>query len=350
MTVRIGSLFAGIGGFELGMEAALSSAGIPHRTAWQVEQDEYCQQVLARHWPEARRYSDVRDVGAHNLSPVDIVLGGFPCQDISVAGKGAGLEGERSGLFFEVVRICREMAPWIVCLENVSAIHHRGLDAVLWHLASSGYRVRYGNLRASDVGAPHRRERWFAVAWRVGLADPNGIGSGTGTWVSEIRRSSVSDTDRRGGGYEPLADPAGNGHRRAQRKPFENRQDRKSIQPQRSQDVCNPDRQGLAVGEDFTSNSRTKQPTTERADRDERQDWEAQPPIRRGPDGLPRQLDRHRWPAPPGPQHAWEPPRTRPRQRHDRQRLKALGNAIVPQCSRVIGDWIASNLLEEVTP
>lgn len=276
MTIRIGSLFAGIGGFELGMEAALSSAGIPHRTAWQVEQDEYCQQVLARHWPEARRYSDVRDVGAHNLSPVTVLLAGFPCTDISSSGNRAGLDGERSGLFYEVVRICREMAPRIVCLENVAAIHHRGLDAVLWELAGLGYRVRYGNLRASDVGAPHRRERWFAVAWKV---------------------SAVADI---AGGRLPL----------------------RSAEPE------------LADIRPKSSQYGRQQPT--------------QSGMGGSVYGVSSRLDitGHKWPARPGqPCERVAVPRTRERQKHDRQRIKALGNAIVPQCSALIGAWIVSGLL-----
>ena len=162
--IRIGSLFAGIGGFELGIEYALHAAGIPCRTAWQVEIDPFCRQVLAKHWPHSTRCSDVRECGAHNLEPVHVLLAGFPCTDISIAGKGAGLSGQRSGLFFEVLRICRELQPAIICLENVAAIAHRGLDAVLWHLAQERYCVRYGTLQASAVGAPHKRERWFAVA------------------------------------------------------------------------------------------------------------------------------------------------------------------------------------------
>jgi len=90
--VRFGSLFAGIGGFDLGLERAGMEC------AWQVEIDPWARRVLARHWPSVPRYEDVREVGAHNLEPVDVICGGFPCQDISHAGKRAGIEGERSGL------------------------------------------------------------------------------------------------------------------------------------------------------------------------------------------------------------------------------------------------------------
>ena len=94
--MRIGSLFSGIGGLELGLE--WSGLG---PTVWQVESDAFCRDVLKKHWPYTTRYTDVRDVGGTNLELVDIICGGFPCQDISAAGKGAGITGERSGLWKE---------------------------------------------------------------------------------------------------------------------------------------------------------------------------------------------------------------------------------------------------------
>src|ERR1017187_9951874 len=103
--MRFISLFAGIGGLDLGLE----------RAGWtcvaQVENDEFCQSVLARHWPNVPRFGDVRDVGRHNLPDCDSIVGGFPCQDISVAGKGAGIDGERSGLWKEFARLTRELRP-----------------------------------------------------------------------------------------------------------------------------------------------------------------------------------------------------------------------------------------------
>lgn len=134
------------------------------RVVWQVEKDEYCRRVLAKHWPEVERFEDVKDVGAHNLKPVDLICGGFPCQDISYAGKGAGLSGERSGLWYEFARIVREMEPRIVVVENVAALLTRGLDQVLGTLASIGYDAEWDCVSASDVGAPHQRERVFIVA------------------------------------------------------------------------------------------------------------------------------------------------------------------------------------------
>ena len=101
--MRFGSLFAGIGGMDLGLERAGMEC------AWQVEIDPYCQKVLAKHWPDVQRFGDIKDCGAHNLEPVDLICGGFPCQDISLAGKGAGIEGERSGLWSEYHRIICEL-------------------------------------------------------------------------------------------------------------------------------------------------------------------------------------------------------------------------------------------------
>jgi len=114
---KIGSLFSGIGGFELGLERA-----IPSETIWQVEQDEYCQKVLKKHWPKARIYNDVRDINRETVEPVDILCGGFPCQDISIAGKGAGLNGKKSGLYWEMFRIIRDLRPRVIVMENVPAI------------------------------------------------------------------------------------------------------------------------------------------------------------------------------------------------------------------------------------
>lgn len=165
--MKIGSLFSGIGGLELGLEWA----GFGH-TVWQVEQDEFCRNILARHWPDAdRSITDVRRCYATELEPVDVICGGFPCQDISNAGKGAGLVGHRSGLWFEFARIIGEFRPRYVVVENVAALLVRGLDTVLGTLAELGYDALWTTVRASDVGAPHRRERLFVVAYANGMRE-----------------------------------------------------------------------------------------------------------------------------------------------------------------------------------
>lgn len=157
--LTFGSLFAGIGGIDLGFERA----GL--QCKWQVEIDAYAQKVLAKHWPNVRRHDDVRTWPQPDTEYVDIIAGGFPCQDISYAGKGAGLEGERSGLFYEVMRIVSDLGPRIVVLENVAALLTRGLDSVLGSLASLGYDAEWHCVPAAAVGAPHKRDRVFIVAY-----------------------------------------------------------------------------------------------------------------------------------------------------------------------------------------
>lgn len=158
--MRIGSLFAGIGGLELGLERA----GLGH-VIWQIEIDGFCRNILARHWPKAdRSISDVKLANRANLAPVDLICGGFPCQDLSVAGRGRGLGGDRSGLWFEYARIVAELKPRIVVVENVAHGRGRWLPYVRRDLEALGYRTCAHVVAAADVGAPHERRRCFAIA------------------------------------------------------------------------------------------------------------------------------------------------------------------------------------------
>lgn len=174
--MTFGSLFAGIGGLDLGLERA----GMTCR--WQVEINPYWGRVLSQHWPEVTRYVDIRNIGGWRgavdyagsyLEPVDLICGGFPCQDISYAGRGGGLAGERSGLWREFARVVREVGPRYVLLENVAALLGRGADAVLGTLAACGYDAWWDCLPAAAVGAPHRRDRIFIVAYIAGGRGPD---------------------------------------------------------------------------------------------------------------------------------------------------------------------------------
>jgi DNA (cytosine-5)-methyltransferase 1 len=163
--MRIGSLFAGIGGLELGLERA----GLG-RVVWQVEQSPFRSAVLARHWPEAdRSVTDVRQASAATMPAVDVICGGFPCQDISVAGDGAGLAGERSGLWGHFRRLVDELRPAIVIAENVAHGRNRYLCAVRSDLHELGYHTTTLLASAAEVGAPHLRDRCFVVAHTDGL-------------------------------------------------------------------------------------------------------------------------------------------------------------------------------------
>lgn len=159
--MRIGSLFSGIGGLELGLEWA----GVGH-TVWQIENNPFARKILAKHWPHAdRSIEDVRQATKHNLSPVDVLVGGFPCQDVSSAGKRAGLEGSRSGLWYEFLRIVGELQPPVVVVENVYSGKDLWLPFVREDLEGLGYRVRAFELSAEEVGLPHKRRRVFVVAY-----------------------------------------------------------------------------------------------------------------------------------------------------------------------------------------
>jgi len=158
--MRTGHLFAGIDGLGLGLE--------PHgfRTVWFSEYEDAPSQVLKHHYPDVPNHGDITAIDWSKVEPVDVLTGGFPCQDLSYAGKGAGIkEGTRSGLWFEYVRAIRALRPRLVIVENVSALTTRGLDIVLGDLHESGFDAEWSTLRASDVGAAHRRERLFIVAY-----------------------------------------------------------------------------------------------------------------------------------------------------------------------------------------
>jgi hypothetical protein len=236
MTIpRIGSLFSGIGGLELGLEAA----GVG-RTAWQVENNTYCLGVLERHWRKAKRLNDVRIAAKSNLSPVDVICGGFPCKNVSGAGRKEGLEGEHSKLWFEMLRVIQEMKPEAVVVENVLSGQGRWHDPVEEGLTAAGYNAYSFSTSAASVGAPQWRPRVLMIA---------------------VRRASNPAKPRKW-----MADPG-----------------------------ADEERVSAYFGHRF--------------------------PAGRG-----------EW------QYPWEPPRLiRARAPYDRNRMMALGNAVVPQCSYLAG-------------
>lgn len=275
--MNFGSLFSGIGGIDLGLERAGMTC------KWQVEIDDYATRVLEKHWPGVARFKDIKTVGKSELGKVDLIAGGFPCQDISYAGAGAGLSGERSGLFYELVRIVRELEPRFVLLENVSALLTRGLDDVLGTLASIGFNAEWHCLQAANFGAPHLRDRIFIV----GYSNTAGKRAGrktegwkpfksdkVGQWLEQRRddgRSEIlADTDLQG--------------------------------PQRRQETGNAKK----------SRTNREQQFARQGERDDRHNWEAEPAVCRVANGIPHRVDR----------------------------LRGLGNAVVPQISQWIGERI----------
>jgi DNA (cytosine-5)-methyltransferase 1 len=283
--LTVGSLFSGIGGLELGLEWAGLGPVL-----WQVESDQFCRQVLAKHWPEVTRHDDVRTVGAGNLEPVDLICGGFPCQDLSCAGKQLGFAGARSGLWSEFARIVRELRPAFVVVENVPGLLARGrLGVVLGDLAACGYDATWDCIPAAAVGAPHRRDRVFIVAHAAQLLSDGsdhhaGCHSESGGQISKPRDD---------GGSADVADPELYGHNRTQKGP--------------EQDGAEG---ALGQGHEHGKPMRGSAPT-----RDEWRQWESEPNVGRVADGIPARVDR----------------------------LRSLGNAVVPQCAEVVG-WVVRML------
>jgi DNA (cytosine-5)-methyltransferase 1 len=206
---KVLSLFAGIGGFDLGLE----------RTGWFktvafCEIDPFCRRVLAKHWPEVPCYHDVRELTAERLIAdgiaIDVICGGFPCQDISAAGIQAGMgEGTRSGLWSEFARLIRELRPSHIIVENVAALLRGPVErpgewfgAVLRDLAECGYDAEWENIPAAALGAPHRRERIWLVAFPHEDANPDrrisahGFAHAENIWQRDRRLSQLGASPR----------------------------------------------------------------------------------------------------------------------------------------------------------
>ncbi len=153
-------LFSGIGGF------ALAARWVGWETVGFCEIDPYCQKVLRKHWPNVPIHEDIRELdGQDYKGAIDIITGGFPCQDISVAGKGAGIDGERSGLWSHLARLIGEVRPAYAVMENVAALLGRGMERVAGDLAEIGYDAEWHCIPASAIGAPHQRDRTWIIAY-----------------------------------------------------------------------------------------------------------------------------------------------------------------------------------------
>jgi DNA (cytosine-5)-methyltransferase 1 len=179
--VRIGSLFAGIGGFDL------AARWVGWETAWFSEIEPYASAVLAKHWPGVPNHGDITKIKGSDVEAIDLLCGGFPCQDISFAGKGAGITGARSGLWSHYARLIDEIRPRWVVAENVPALRSRGLDQVLGSLAEIGYDAEWHCIPAAAVGAPHRRDRIWIIAYPH--ADHAGPQGRLGALLSHVAHS-----------------------------------------------------------------------------------------------------------------------------------------------------------------
>jgi DNA (cytosine-5)-methyltransferase 1 len=324
--IRIGSAFSGIGGFELGLERAIPNS----KTVWQIEQNPFCQKILQKHWPDAKIYDDVREVGAHNLEPIDVLCAGFPCQDISVAGKGEGLDGEKSGLWWECFRLISELRPRIIVLENVAAITFRGGREVVGSLASIGYDTEWQVISARMFGAPHRRDRWFAVAY------PNSLR------FMEHTRQSETIQSKRNKGLQRKESKKSNMSKLIHSSNLYvantyHGSEATKIQAGRSEYVVCDTRERSKVTNTYSERSAQQSKSSITMEQKIKSQcrsskvegvhqgnyWQRhvpESPVCRVDDGIPNRVDR----------------------------LKALGNAIVPQCSEYIGRCIVGSGLLQV--
>lgn len=381
--MKMFSLFSGIRGLDI----AAHAAGID--TAAYVEIDSYCQKVIAHYDPNTPIFSDIRGVSALTLQragvpwdDIDIIAGGFPCQDISCAGKGKGLSGDRSGLWYEMRRLIKQLRPRWVLAENVPALRTRGADTVLSQLAELEYTAWPCVVGAEAVGAPHRRHRVFILAYTervrrdtgrkplrweawadayrrsawAAVDDANGFGQPQPGRGFTKRRGWTGDTGeamavslRSGRHGEPGQQGEGStGRGRA-------RQDGETIladtlragREERHLPTVTGNERYVAGGDDSgamghaESNCQrpgqcTEAPGGERRRRSgDAGTGQSQPFVGLSADGFPCGLlgpgPGGQWPAPPGDQYEWEPPRTEAGVAGRAQMLKALGNAVVWQ-------------------
>jgi DNA (cytosine-5)-methyltransferase 1 len=158
-SLRVLDLFSGIGGFSLGLERA----GM--KTVAFCEIDSQARKVLNKHWLGVPVFEDVKKLKAKHLNNIDVICGGFPCQDISVAGKKKGLKGERSGLWREFKRLIKEIKPRYAIIENVANLRSNGLQEILKDLWQIGYASEWHIISARSIGAPHLRERIWIIAY-----------------------------------------------------------------------------------------------------------------------------------------------------------------------------------------
>ena len=289
--LTVGSLFAGIGGFDLGLERA----GM--QVKWQVEIDPYCLKVLEKHWPYVKRYTDIKTVDWSGVEPVDLVCGGFPCQPVSAAGKQKGKEDAR-WLWPEITRCLCVLRPRYVFIENVPGILVQGFADVITDLAFLGFDAEWQVLSAASVGAPHLRRRVWIVAYPKGKQSRRIFESELPANIRASGESEMADSDNTG----------------SQRRNGSELSERAGEQPAWS---CSPQISYSESGSEQRSgpqcDERQLQNETLRGVRHSDY-WQVEPNVGRVADGIPARVDR----------------------------LRSLGNSIVPQ----IAEWIGWQIIK----
>ncbi len=270
-------LFSGIGGFALGAYWA----GMRFENHFFSDIEKFAVELYQKRFPDAIPLGDITKIDTDKLIAeygTDWVLtGGFPCQDISIAGKGAGIEGKRSGLWFEYWRLIRDLRPRIAIMENVGALTFRGLDTVLGTLSEIGYNAEWQDIRAEDVGAPHRRERIWIISYTT--FERGKCRQSREPWEHSQRQEGLSGR----------SDPGGPPYANCKR--LEGREKDGNTSESRENGEQLIERYGQCDGADS---------------------WDVEPNVGRLADGIPNRADR----------------------------LKGLGNAIVPQIAMILWEQV----------
>jgi len=286
--MKIIDTFSGIGGFSYAAEKLVGG----FQTISFIECDPYCQKILKKHWPNVPIHDDIRTYQPEPYS-ADVVCGGFPCQDISIAGKQLGVTKEtRSGLFYELMRVIRLVRPDFVILENVAAILTNGLGIVLGELASAGFDCEYACIPARALGACHKRDRWWLVAY------PSSVNRRQKIEVQARRNTTIRSS---------VADP--NKARLQEKRPEQ--QTTRIEQYRELGNVTNSNSKGMErriepINQEMQKTRLAWQSNTPHLSPNWRS-YVSEPVLRRGDDGLSNRV----------------------------HRLKALGNSVVPQVAAI---------------
>ena len=284
-------LFSGIGGF------ALAARWAGFETIGFCEIDKYCQKVLKKNFPDVPIYEDVTKLKGNQFKDIFLITGGFPCQDISLAGKGAGIEGKKSGLWSELFRIIGEVRPKFALIENVPALTIRGGTRVIADLTSIGYDTEWQIVGADDVGAPHRRKRIWIVAYSNGLQR------------LDLRRQESEQSQKEFEGVSFRSDSSRDNVANSN-SGFSDRKEKeictgRDSSDNGSQEVPNSTNERCRLRSIFGRNENRRRSSSNALQPGEGRfkEWAVEPAICRVVDGLPNRVDR----------------------------LRGLGNAIVPQ-------------------
>lgn len=307
-------LFSGIGGFSLGLER---TGGF--ETVAFCDSDKKTHLVLKKHWPNVPIFDDVSTLKGTDLGTIEIITGGFPCQDLSVAGKGAGLAGARSGLWWQFHRLIEETQPKYVIAENVAVLRSRGLDEVLRSLDSIGYDAEWHCIPASAVGAPHQRDRIWIVAYPN--SDDGRTGSGSKSSEREARLESRRSGERFNGESAKQTLAYSECERERRRRIQRPEKDSCEVGQRQTEEfigsgknMADSSRQGLEGFGIRTIGTEQEEPMSTRSGCivggvAKSDFWEIEPELGRVADGIPNRVDR----------------------------LKQLGNSLVPQIPELIG-------------